>query len=162
MAKGAQPKTPEERVTDPASLEVLKKAEAEAASTCFIRLDAQAKQCRFGDRGLCCRICYMGPCRITPKSPHGICGADADTVVARNFLRELAGGAAAHSDHGRHLALMLARIAEGNGGDYEIRDERALRRNARKYGIEEVGRSKEDVARRLAGLMIEECMIRCS
>jgi carbon-monoxide dehydrogenase catalytic subunit len=98
----------------------------------------------------------MGPCRILPKSPYGVCGADADTVVARNYLREVAGGAAAHSDHGRHLALLLKKVAEGDGGGYEIRDEKALRRSARSYGIEEAGRSKEEVARDLASLMLEE------
>ena len=156
MARSAEPRRPEERVTDPASLEVLKKAEAEGIDTCFDRMDTQASQCSFGKGGLCCRICHMGPCRIRAKSPYGVCGADADTVVARNYLREVAGGAAAHSDHARHLALLLARVAEGRGGGYEIRDERALRRVARSYGIEEAGREKEQVARELAQLMVEE------
>jgi carbon-monoxide dehydrogenase catalytic subunit len=156
MAKGRERRRPEERVTDPASIEVLRKADAEGVSTCFDRMDAQSSQCRFGKSGLCCRICHMGPCRITAKSPRGVCGADADTVVARNYLREVASGAAAHADHGRHLALLLLKVAEGDGGGYEIRDESALRRNARKYGIEEAGRSKEEVARDLALLMIEE------
>jgi carbon-monoxide dehydrogenase catalytic subunit len=156
MARKAEPKTPEQRVSDPASLELLEKAEAEGASTCFTRMDTQASQCSFGSQGLCCRICHMGPCRILPKSPYGVCGADADTVVARNYLREVAGGAAAHSDHGRHLALLLKKVAEGEGGGYEIRDEQALRRHARSYGIEEAGRSTQEVARDLALLMLEE------
>jgi len=156
MARNSGRRRPEERVTDPASIEMLRKADAEGASTCFDRMDDQASQCRFGRSGLCCRICHMGPCRITSKSPRGVCGADADTVVARNYLREVASGAAAHADHGRHLALLLLKVAEGDGGGYEIRDERALRRNARYYGIEEVDRSKEEVARDLALLMIEE------
>ena len=116
MARNAELKKPEERVMDPASLEVLKRADAEGVDTCFARMDTQSKQCSFGTDGLCCRICYMGPCRIRAKSPYGVCGADADTVVARNYLREVAGGAAAHSDHGRHLALLLAKVAEGEGG----------------------------------------------
>jgi carbon-monoxide dehydrogenase catalytic subunit len=156
MARSIERRRPEERVTDPASIELLRKADAEGASTCFDRMDTQATQCRFGKSGLCCRICHMGPCRITAKSPRGVCGADADTVVARNYLREVASGTAAHADHGRHLALLLLKVADGDGGGYEIRDERALRRNARRYGIEEADRSKEDVARELALLMIEE------
>jgi carbon-monoxide dehydrogenase catalytic subunit len=156
MARNIERKRPEERVTDPASVELLRKADAEGASTCFDRMDTQTTQCRFGKSGLCCRICHMGPCRITAKSPRGVCGADADTVVARNYLREVASGAAAHADHGRHLALLLLKVAEGGGGGYEIRDERALRRNARSYGIEEAGRSKEEVARDLALRMIDE------
>jgi carbon-monoxide dehydrogenase catalytic subunit len=154
MAK--QERSIEECVTDAASVEILRKAQEECIDTCFSRADAQSVQCKFGKEGICCRICYMGPCRITPKSPYGICGANAATIVARNFLREVVGGAAAHSDHGRHLVLRLKKIARGNGSDYEIKDERALRYTACLYGIEEAGRSKEQVALDLADLFLKE------
>jgi carbon-monoxide dehydrogenase catalytic subunit len=98
----------------------------------------------------------MGPCRITNKTPQGVCGADADTVVARNFLREVAGGSAAHSDHARHLVLLLGKIGQGKGGEYAIKDEPALRRIAKSYGIEEQGVPARDLAVRLAELMIGE------
>jgi carbon-monoxide dehydrogenase catalytic subunit len=98
----------------------------------------------------------MGPCRITPSTPRGVCGADADTVVARNFLREAAGGSAAHSDHGRHLVLLLKKVARGEGGDYGIRDEKALRRNARLWGVVEAGSSASDVAFDLADRFLME------
>ena len=150
---------PEDRVWDKASLETLIKAERDCIDTCFTRLDAQQTPCRFGAEGLCCRICYMGPCRITSKAPRGVCGADADTIVARNFLREVAGGTAAHSDHGRHLVLLLKQAAEGRIADYVIRDERALRRIAKSYGIEEAGRTKEAVALELADLLLKEFML---
>jgi carbon-monoxide dehydrogenase catalytic subunit len=156
MAKSRERRKPEERVSDPASVEVLRKAEAEGATTCFDRVEAQPAECRFGASGLCCRICHMGPCRITAKSPRGVCGADADTVVARNYLREVASGAAAHADHARHLVLLLSKVAEGEGGGYQIRDERALRQSARSYGIEASDRSQEEVARDLAARMLEE------
>ena len=156
MAKTKVPLTPELRVVDAASCEALEKAANEGASTCFDRLDAQGTQCAFGVDGVCCRICYMGPCRITKRAPLGVCGADADTIVARNYLREVAGGASAHSDHGRHLALLLKRVALGEGGGYEIRDEWALRRNARVYGVEGDGRTKESIALELAERMIDE------
>ncbi|HUH65523.1 MAG TPA: anaerobic carbon-monoxide dehydrogenase catalytic subunit, partial [Syntrophales bacterium] len=150
---------PQDRVWDRASLEALMKAERDCVETCFARLDAQPASCRFGQEGLCCRICYMGPCRITNKSPRGVCGADADTIVARNFLREVAGGTAAHSDHGRHLVLLLKQAAEGKIPDYVIRDERALRRIAAGYGIKDKGRSKEAVALELADLLLKEFML---
>jgi carbon-monoxide dehydrogenase catalytic subunit len=130
-----------DRFSDKASIALLEKAESECVDTCFSRMDSQHNQCAFGRSGVCCRICYMGPCRITKASPRGVCGADADTIVARNFLREVAGGTAAHSDHGRHLALLLKKAAHGQSGDYGIKDERALRRAARLYAIEESGRS---------------------
>ncbi len=152
-------KKPEDRLWDAASIETLIKAERDCVETCFTRLDAQSAPCRFGSDGLCCRICYMGPCRITNKSPRGVCGADADTIVARNFLREVAGGTAAHSDHGRHLVLLLKRAAQGRGADYVIRDEKALRRTARLYGIEEAGRTKAAVALALADLLLKEFML---
>jgi len=85
-----------------------------------------------------------------------VCGADADTIVARNFLREVAGGAAAHSDHGRHLVLLLKKIALGRGGVYTIKDEAALRRIAKLYGIEEQDLPASEVAIKLAEILIGE------
>ncbi|MDR1613360.1 MAG: anaerobic carbon-monoxide dehydrogenase catalytic subunit [Planctomycetota bacterium] len=49
-------------------------------------------RCGFGLQGVCCRLCANGPCRITPKTPKGICGATADAMVARNLLRAVAAG----------------------------------------------------------------------
>ena len=149
-------KKPEERVWDLASVEALAKAERDGVETCFLRVDAQGTACKFGTEGLCCRVCHMGPCRITPKSPRGVCGADADTIVARNFLREAAGGTAAHSDHGRHLVLLLKKAAEGKGGDYAIKDDEALRRNARLWSVPEEGRSTSEVALDLANRFLYE------
>lgn len=148
--------TPEDRAIDRASIQALRKAENDCVTLSFDRLDLQRNQCGFGTKGLCCRICHMGPCRITLKSPRGICGADADTIVARNFLREAAGGVAAHSDHGRHLVLLLRDIARGEGGGYEIKDKEALRRNAEKYGIAVEGRGVREIALDLANLFLDE------
>jgi anaerobic carbon-monoxide dehydrogenase catalytic subunit len=146
----------EDRATDQASIQMLNKAATDCVETCFARMDLQRNQCGFGKNGLCCRLCHMGPCRITAKAPLGVCGADADTIVARNYLREVAGGTAAHSDHGRHLVLLLKKVAEGRGGYYTIADEPALRQAARLYGIEERGRAKEGVALELAELFLAE------
>ncbi len=87
-------KLPEDRACDPASIETIEKAKRDCVDLSFFRMDQQKNQCTYGTKGLCCRICHMGPCRITAKSPLGVCGADADTIVARNFLREVAGGSA--------------------------------------------------------------------
>ena len=67
------------------------------------RVKNQTPHCKFGEQGVCCRICAMGPCRITPKAPRGICGCDAHGIVGRNYLKFTAGGAATHSDHGREI-----------------------------------------------------------
>ena len=149
-------KTPEQRVSDQASIEALIKAANDCVDTCFTRSDTQKNSCKFGREGVCCRICNMGPCRITSKAPRGVCGADADTIVARNFLREVTSGAAAHTDHGRHLVLRLKKVAEENGNGYMIKDEKALRQAARLYKIDEKGRNNEGIAKDLANLFLEE------
>ncbi|MBT7163958.1 MAG: carbon monoxide dehydrogenase, partial [Victivallales bacterium] len=154
MAK--TPRTPEERVVNQASVAMLRKAEADCVDTCFHRFDSQGPQCKFGVTGVCCKNCHMGPCRITPKNPRGICGADADTIVARNFLREVTGGCAAHSDHGRHLVLRLKAVAQGKGGDYQLTDLKALYRIAAQYDIETAGREDNDIALDLANVFIGE------
>lgn len=149
-------KSPGEQVIDFASLRILGKAESESIDTCFARMEVQSNQCKFGTTGVCCRVCHMGPCRITPKSPRGVCGADADTIVARNYLTEVIAGTSAHSDHGRHLVLRLKRVAEGKDKDYVIKDEKALFRTAKLYNIETEGRTNEQIALELANTLIGE------
>ena len=78
--------------------------------TCFDRFDKQGT-CDFGLAGTCCTICNMGPCRITPKAPNGVCGADKDLIVARNLLRSLAGGVAGHGGRSREVLLALKAAA---------------------------------------------------
>ncbi len=151
-----EPVNPQDRVTDKASHEVLGKALTDCVDTCFTRFDQQGKQCKFGVEGVCCKICHMGPCKITPRSPLGVCGANADTIVARNFLREVTGGAAAHSDHARHLVFRLKAIAEGKGGDYKITDVKALKRIAAQYDISIEDREDNEIALELADLFIGE------
>ena len=98
---------------DQASLDMLAKASEEGISTVFDRADAM-KPCPIGADGSCCKNCAMGPCRIplgkgkeeTPEEHAkriGVCGADAETIAARNFVRMIAAGTASHSDHGRRV-----------------------------------------------------------
>ena len=51
------------------------------------RVKNQTPHCKFGEEGVCCRICTMGPCRITKKAPRGICGCDVHGIVGRNYLK---------------------------------------------------------------------------
>jgi carbon-monoxide dehydrogenase catalytic subunit len=96
----------------------------------------------------------MGPCRITPKSPKGVCGADADTIAARNFLREVTGGTASHSDHGRHVAILLSEIAHGKDVGYKVKDTQAVMEIAKLYGVETEDREMLDILRELADIFI--------
>lgn len=124
--------------------------------TVWDRYRSQQPQCKFATDGVCCRLCHMGPCRITPKAKYGICGADADTIAARNLLREIAAGAAAHSDHGRGLVRTLKLVAEGKSGEYKISDPIRLREVARFFGIETQGRGELEIAGELAGFFTSQ------
>jgi carbon-monoxide dehydrogenase catalytic subunit len=145
-----------EKTIDNASVEMLLKAQTECVDTCFDRYETQKNQCGFGKSGVCCKICHLGPCRISKNAPKGICGANADTIVARNFLREVVGGTATHSDHARHLVLRFKKVAMGEGNGYIIKDEKALMYAAELYKIETEGRSVNEIALELANVMLGE------
>jgi carbon-monoxide dehydrogenase catalytic subunit len=156
MAGKKRKRLPNELAVDSASVAMLEKADADGvARDAFSRADAQGKACKVGLEGVCCRICHMGPCTISETRP-GVCGATADTVAARNLLREVAAGTAAHAGHGRNLTLLLKAVGEGRGGNYRIRDEARLRTTARTWGVDETGRDAHEVAREVADLFLRE------
>lgn len=149
----------ENRSIDPASLQMLKVAREKGLETAWDRSQAQQPRCGFGELGLCCRNCNMGPCRIDPfgDGPQkGVCGADGDIIVARNLLRMIAAGAAAHSDHGRDVVETLKGVAGGEVKDYAIKDETKLLALAREFGIPTEGRSALEIAKELAEAALEE------
>ena len=112
------------------------------------RVKNQSPHCSFGESGTCCRICSMGPCRITPKSPRGICGCDVHGIVGRNYVRFTAGGAAAHSDHGRQIMHTLYQTKEG--GAYQVKDPDKLKKLADEWGVESEGKDIYDLAHEMA------------
>ena len=133
---------------------LIDKARKEGLKLAWDRLASQTPQCNFCEMGLSCAKCVMGPCRIIPglDRDKGVCGADADLTVARNFGRFVAGGSAAHSDHGRDLVEVLHAIGTGHASAYQIRDEGKLRRLAEEFGLKADGDVKQvakDVAERL-------------
>jgi len=134
-------------------------AHREGIETVWDRLAKQEPQCGYCQLGTSCRICTMGPCRVDPfgDGPQkGVCGADADIIVARNLARMVAAGASSHSDHGRDILETLHLVGEGQTDVYKISDPAKLRRLAAEYGIVADGKSDQDVAKALAWQMMED------
>ena len=144
-------RTPEEMSIDPAAQEMLIRAEELGLGTAFSRADDLAP-CNIGSTGMCCKLCGMGPCRLTKEGQTGICGATIDTIQARNLIRAIAAGGAAHSDHGRDMAFTLKAVANGETEGYTIKDVAKLRTIAAHYDIPIEGRAPEEIANDLADL----------
>jgi len=147
-----------EKSIDLATQEVLKKAQEENIKTAWDRLELQQPQCGFGQLGSCCTVCNMGPCRIDPfgeGASVGVCGANADTIAARNLARKIAVGGAAHSDHGRDVAYTLALLSEGHAHDYEVSDVEKLKSLAQEFGID-TDKSKDQIAKELSKKLLGE------
>lgn len=142
----------ENKTIDPAVQQMLGKAQKEGIETVWDRFDSQQPQCGFGLLGVCCRNCIQGPCRIDPfgNGPSkGVCGAGADLIVARNLLRSVVGGTAAHVDHAYEAVEALYSAAQGNS-PYEIKDETKLKSVAAKLGITIEGKDKLQLAKEVA------------
>lgn len=121
--------------------------------TVWDREDAQSPHCGFGQLGLCCKNCNLGPCRIDPFGDEpqvGSCGADRDVISSRNIARHTAAGSACHSDHGREIARTLLLFGQGKAPSYQVKDELKLRLLAREFGIDDTGKSKEELAQLVA------------
>ncbi len=146
----------ETKSIDNASIKMIKKAASDGVNIAFDRAETK-KPCPIGVEGSCCKHCGMGPCRVPPpkgreetpeekQKRRGICGATAETIAARNFIRMIAGGAAAHSDHGRGVAETFLSVAKGEAPGYEIKDEQKLLQLALDWGVEIGDRSNQEIA----------------
>ena len=146
----------EEKSVDKATLEMLAKAKADKVSTVFDRAE-EMKPCPIGAEGSCCKNCAMGPCRVpAPKKKaegeaekakrRGICGATAETISARNFVRMIAAGTSAHSDHARGVTELFLATARGEVPGYALKDEQKLYQVALDLGIDIGERSSKEIA----------------
>ncbi len=134
-----------------ATIQMLEKARRDGVETAFDRA-VNMKACPIGADSACCKHCSMGPCRLSSKDPYskvGVCGATIDTIMARNFARMVASGAAAHTDHGMAMLEVFREVVNGNITDYKIKDTIKLEEVARSVGIETEGRAMEDIAKDL-------------
>jgi len=146
----------QERATDPHTKEVLRKTMLEGVETVWDRFEKQQPPCKYCSTGVSCQRCAMGPCRLMGgERVRGVCGADADLMVARNLLEHMATGAAAHSDHGRDVVETLLKLSTGQAPSYSIGDEQKLMRLAKEYGLD-TSKPTMKVAEALAMAMLDE------
>lgn len=143
------------RTPDKAVRAMLVHLEQAGVETPFDRFDSQKPLCGFGLNGTCCKNCHMGPCKITPKSPRGVCGADAHLIVARNILRWTAAGVAAHGARGREVMLALKGAADGTL-DLPILGPEKVTATAKAYGIYDEAKSVQQLAGEIALILLED------
>ncbi len=122
-------------------------------STAFNRMVDQSAKCSFGTNGTCCKLCSNGPCRITPKSPRGVCGATADSIVARNFLRSVAAGSGCYIHVAEATARRLKSISEGKS-PLPLRSQKSVDELAKTLGI--TGNSVMDKAGKIADAVLKD------
>ena len=142
---------------DPATNEMVVIASESHMSTVWDRYAAQKPQCKFGTEGICCKICHMGPCRITPKAPLGVCGADADTIVSpksfardcRRHRRPLGPRAACWCAHSRWWRKVRTT-------DYKISDPKRLHDAAKEFNIATADRTDLEIASDLADFFMAQ------
>ena len=139
---------------DAATEQLLETGRKVGADSWQQRVKNQTPHCGFGEKGICCKFCSMGPCRITPKAPRGICGCDVHGIVGRNFLNFTAGGSATHSDHGRSICHTLYQAKKE--GPYTVKDPDKLIRIAKEWGVETEGKDIYDLAHEVAELALLE------
>jgi anaerobic carbon-monoxide dehydrogenase catalytic subunit len=148
------------RSVDPAAQQVLLHAHEAGVRTAWDRHEALQPLCGFGELGVCCHVCFMGPCRIDPfgeGAQVGVCGATADLIVARNLARAVASGAAAHSDHGREVVNVLREASRGEStSGYAIVNRPKLLALAAEWGVAGLDRPVHDIAGDLARAMSAE------
>ncbi len=142
-AKAPKLADPVKASIDPATQQMISRAQELGIDTIFDRAQT-IKPCNIGLQGICCKNCSMGPCRLPlPKggiegedTRKGMCGATANTIAARNFIRMIAGGAAAHSDHGRSVAEVFLSAARKESDAYQIKDVDKLMTVAEALGVD--------------------------
>ncbi len=134
---------PQDMSVDMATVKMINRSRELEIETIFDRAQTM-KACNIGVQGTCCKNCSQGPCRLPlPKggiegedTRKGLCGATPETIASRNFARMVAGGAAAHSDHGRGVAETFLAAARKETEDYKIQDTKKLLEIAPDFGVE--------------------------
>ena len=148
MAKIKELMKVEDLTTCESTAQMIKKARKDGVELLFDRAN-DMKPCPIGALSACCKHCSMGPCRLNSNTPYdrvGVCGATADTIMARNFGRMVAAGTAAHTDHGMAILELFKGVIDGKVKDFKIKDPLKLYEVAKSLDIETEGRELKDVA----------------
>lgn len=148
MAKPLELKNVEDITTCESTAQMITKARKDGVELFFDRANSM-KACPIGEQAACCKHCSMGPCRMNVNGPYdrvGVCGATVDTILARNFGRMVAGGCAAHTDHGMAMLELFRDVINGKAKDYSIKDPIKLMEIADSLDIPTEGRELNDVA----------------
>jgi len=156
----------EAKSIDQATIEMIEKAAGDGCNTAFSRAET-TRPCPIGAEGNCCSNCAMGPCRVplprgkkeTPEEKRkrtGVCGATVETIAARNFLRKIAAGTAAHSDHGRRVVHAFLAVAKGEAPGFEIKDEQKLLQLALDLGVTIGDRTNSEIAIDIGEALLNE------
>lgn len=116
-------------------------------------------RCPFGSRGLCCRNCNIGPCRlmsdempeyakaIAPSLNRSGCGKTADMMVATMYLQTILRGTVSHLGHAIHVVKIFKEVFSPSSV-YKIKDENKMTALARELGID-TNKSKEEIAKEI-------------
>lgn len=139
IAKGDQSKEgyPLNVILDPAMREMYQVVHNAGMTNVFDRFSQQQPtQCKFCIEGLSCQLCANGPCRISKRAPRGVCGVDAHTMVARNFVyRHVTIGTSANIFHCHQAARTLKAAGEHPESGLKIRDPEKLKKYADMVGL---------------------------
>lgn len=138
-----------------ATKELIEKIAADGNETYLDRFAAQQPQCGFGLKGTCCKMCQWGPCRISEKSPRGICGRSQDEIVISNIIRSLVSGLAAHGRHAHEIIYTIKGVANGKI-NLLIKGVERVFELAERLGFQTQDKSVNELADAIADVLIED------
>ena len=144
-----------EKTPNRATKELIRKISEDGNETYLDRFANQQPQCSFGLKGTCCRMCQWGPCRITEKSPRGICGRGQEEIVISNILRSLVAGLAAHGRHAHEIIYTIKGIAEGKI-NMKIKGHDRIIEMAHSLELDMAGKSENQLAGEIADILVED------
>ena len=144
-----------EKTPNRATKELIRKISEDGNETYLDRFASQQPQCSFGLKGTCCRMCQWGPCRISEKSPRGICGRSQDDIVISNIIRSLVSGLAAHGRHAHEIIYTIKGIAEGKI-NLKLKGITRIYEMAQKLELEIENKIENQLAGEIADILVED------